>query len=245
MVNSSNKKASFRKLLLWFSTTNTVLLVVVSMLVILNIYASWKNNYIFDKVVIYEGGEIKAKVKLLNHNVRTLSITQEELENIRKERYYNTLAGSIIEHYFTQGEPYSFKNIKTLLQAIEEVVPKYFSEGPFTEDDFLALAAIESSFNMNQKGKHGETGAFQIKSSRELLVKLNDPLANPFDCKTNTRLACHVLKEKYKKYGTYRDTIIAYNGYVVKKGKVEDKYWKNFQEAKQLIKKLKKMAKRI
>jgi soluble lytic murein transglycosylase-like protein len=165
---------------------------------------------------------------------------------LEKDKYYNTLAGAIVEYYAGQKQSVSFVDIKTTLKLLDALVPTYFQNHEFKPEDFIALAVIESSFDKYSIGKRGERGMFQILNWKQALLDIDDPLANPFDIKINIRMSCQVLKQKYIERKTYKDSIIAYNGYVLdSQGQVIEKYWKSFLQAQKLIKELKERAKEL
>ena len=164
------------------------------------------------------------------------------MERMSRETYYNTLTESILEHYYKEGSSLSPVSVKSILKAVDECVPILLKDTPFTSDDLLAIAALETGFDMKLVGKHGEKGVFQILHANEILREMGMPLANSLEPKVNTQMACYILKGKYQSYPEYKKAIIAYNG-VRKDG--NERYWKLFRDAKDLIRDLKAKAKEI
>ncbi len=122
--------------------------------------------------------------------------------------------------------------VKTL-KAIDKNVAKFYPNGPFTRNDFIALAWLESAFHQHEVGTHGEYGIFQIMPSEFKAWKVK---GNFFDINTNTLMAFRVFNGKYEEQHDYKKTIQAYNGVVkLKNGKWSEKYWKAFQKRKTVI----------
>lgn len=121
-----------------------------------------------------------------------------------------------------------------MLKAIDVNMPKFFPNGPFTRNDFIAIAWLESSFRQFEDGTHGEKGLFQIMPD-----EFESYYVNPkyfYGVNTNTKMAFRVLNGKYKIWHDYKKAIIAYNGVVrLKNGKWSEKYWKAFQKRKEKV----------
>jgi len=233
-----------KRILERFFIINAVLSLVVGILVIINLVTNYKDKKILDKVVSFRDGEITEKIKILNTAREALSITEAELIEIKKERYYNTFAGGIIEYYYNQNKALSFRKVKEVLKAIDEFVPQYFPNGPFTVDDFYSICAVESNFDHKCIGKKGERGFFQILAWKECLKEINKTNADPYDPWINTEMACYTLKEKYEKYHDKKTALIAYNGYIKDKdGKLIENYWHRFRKYKNEIRKIKQFSK--
>jgi len=167
------------------------------------------------------------------------------IKKLSRENAYNNLAGSFVEYYADQKASASFIDIKTTIKLLNKIVPEYFKDNEFKVDDFLALAILESHFNKRCVGTRGERGMFQILDWKGALEEINDPLGDAFDIGTNIRMSCLVLKHKYEERKTYKDSIIAYNGYIIQDGKVVEKYWHNFTSAQKLVNKIKERAKKL
>jgi len=134
---------------------------------------------------------------------------------------------------FREHLPVSPTVIKEMLQQIDVLLPKYFPNGPYTREDFIAMGWLESAFNQYETGTHGEKGIFQIMPGefRECRVK-----KNKYDIAVNTELCMYVLKTKFDKYPDYKKGIIAYNGVIKnKRGKWNEKYWKAFEKRRSVI----------
>lgn len=111
-------------------------------------------------------------------------------------------------------------DIRAVLHEIDRDLPRYFPHGPFTREDFISLAMTESAFNKHCMGTSGERGVFQVMPSY---------YGNrPDSIRINTELAFRVLKGKYREHPDRRRAIIAYNGYLVRRGRLLDGYWVRF-----------------
>jgi len=134
-------------------------------------------------------------------------------------------AAKINDFYYRFNVPTRVTVIKDALIAINRYLPNYFPEGPFTKKDLLAIIMVESSFNQYLTGRHKEYGLYQIlpESSDWAGVKRNQ-----FDINVNTELALFVLQKKFQEHKDYKMSIIAYNGVVKSKGKINETYWEKF-----------------
>jgi hypothetical protein len=147
-------------------------------------------------------------------------------------RYYKE-ATLLTDCLYRDGVPVSTKTIKEVLETIDCLLPKYFPNGPYTREDFIAIAWLESGFNQYEIGTHGEKGIFQIMPDEfdENNVKLNK-----YDISTNTQMCMMVLGDKFQKFPDYKKAIIAYNGVVrTKRGKWSEKYWKAFEKRRGVV----------
>lgn len=158
----------------------------------------------------------------------TTDILIKQQETLKKELQYVEDASRIIDYYYKEKICMRFRTVRKMLEAIDRYIPSYFPEGPFTRNDFIALALTETS-NLNQytTGSCGEYGLFQIMPE---MCKAKGVKRNHFDIFVNTELAMFVLKDKYKKHQDYYKAIIAYNGVIIdpKTQRWRDKYWKRF-----------------
>lgn len=111
---------------------------------------------------------------------------------------------------------------KALLE-IDRNLPKHFPKGEFKREDLIAIALVESSFNHRETGTAAkEQGLYQLRP--EWFKKGVDG----YQVAINTDMACRVLATKYRRWHDYRKAIIAYNGYVVRHGKLRDGYYRHF-----------------
>ena len=145
---------------------------------------------------------------------------------------YHEQAEHINAYYFTLGDRTNVAVIRETLQAVDTILPKYFPDGPYQRKDLIALAMAESSFDQYLVGSHKEFGIFQLlpESCRWAGIRKNQ-----FDIRVNTEMALFVLHQKYEERKEYKKAIIAYNGYVIKKGKVSDIYWKRFLKFRRVL----------
>ena len=152
-----------------------------------------------------------------------------ELKGIEKELRYYKEAALLNDLLFREGLPVHVHVVVDMLKAIDKNMAKYYPEGPFTRNDFIALGWVESGFHQYEGGTKGERGIFQIMPDEFHDFSVHK---NYYDVNVNTRMAFRVLDGKYKKYPDYKKAIIAYNGLVYHKGKLSQKYWKAFQKRK-------------
>lgn len=146
--------------------------------------------------------------------------TEVDLEYYRQA----TVLRDLVKH------PASIKVIVAMLKAIDLNVPKFFPNGPFTRNDFIAMAWLESTFHQYEEGTHGERGIFQIMPDEFAAYRITK---NFYNINVNTKMAFRVLSGKYSKWHDYKKAIIAYNGVVhLKNGKWSEKYWKAFYKRK-------------
>lgn len=161
-------------------------------------------------------------------NSKAMETLLTEQDDLKKELKYVDDASKIIDYYYKEKICMRFCTVKDMLKAIDQYLPSYFPEGPFTRRDFIALALTETS-NLNQytTGSCGEYGLFQIMPE---MCKAKNVRRNHFDVFVNTELAMFVMKEKYKKHKDYYKAIIAYNGVIIdpKTKRWRDKYWQRF-----------------
>jgi hypothetical protein len=144
-------------------------------------------------------------------------------------------AKRIVKYYKSLGTKVHVEVVEETMKAVDRYLPKYFPNGPFTRQDFLAMAMAESSFHQYEVGSSGEQGIFQI-----MRMHIPKSVENPFGIRMNTRLAMVVLREKYTKHSDYKKAIIAYNGVVVRRKtkKWSERYWVVFQAKKVVLNKL-------
>ena len=165
--------------------------------------------------------------------VISLSFVAKQYQNTNKDLRYFKEATLLTDCLYREGMPVSTKTIKETLETIDKLLPKYFPNGPYTREDFVAMAWLESGFNQFEVGSHGEKGIFQIMPDEfdDNHVKLNK-----YDIETNTALCMTVLQTKWQQFPDYKKAVIAYNGVVKnKKGKWSEKYWKGFEKRRSVV----------
>jgi len=159
-------------------------------------------------------------------------IAKEYSATLKDLRYYKE-ATLLTDCLYREGTPVSAKTIKETLETIDKTLPKYFPNGPYTREDFVAIAWLESGFNQFETGTHGEKGIFQIMPDE---FEENNIKLNKYDISTNAELCMTVLKAKWQRYPDYKRAIIAYNGVVRnKRGKWSEKYWKSFEKRRSVV----------
>lgn len=160
-----------------------------------------------------------------------VSVGSAELDNTDTNK---TLAHKIVLYYrTTTGEKVDAAVVEATLVAIDRYRLKYFPDEQFSKQDFIALAMVESNFNLYEVGTSGEVGIFQIMQGA-----IPRTIKNPFEIRTNTRLCMKVLGWKWEEQGDYKKAIIAYNGVVRSRknhGAWNEKYWRLFQKRKTVL----------
>ena len=140
-----------------------------------------------------------------------------ELRGIEKELRYYKEAALLNDLLFREGLPVHVHVVVDMLKAIDKNIAKYYPDGPFTRNDFIALGWIESGFHQYEGGTKGERGIFQIMPDEFGDFNIHK---NYYDVNVNTHMAFRVLDGKYKKYPDYKKAIIAYNGVIYFKWKI-------------------------
>lgn len=163
-----------------------------------------------------------------------LRTAQEVIVAKDKELAYAAQADALNDYLFKEGVPVRSAIINQTLHEIDKNVVKYFPNGPFTRNDFIAMVLLESNFKQYEVGTHGEKGIFQIMPGEFLDYHVK--AKNHYDINVNTDLAFKVLSIKYGKHQDYKKSIIAYNGVVrLKGGRWSEKYWKCFYARKLMV----------
>lgn len=149
-------------------------------------------------------------------------------DSVDVERKYTEEANAIKGLLSQKGLKADIRVIVKTLKAIDKNVAKYYPNGPFTRNDFIALAWLESAFHQHEVGTYGEYGLFQIMPSEFEAYKVK---GNFFDIDLNTKMAFRVMNGKYVEQHDRKKAIQAYNGIVkLKNGKWSEKYWKAFEK---------------
>ncbi len=154
-------------------------------------------------------------------------IALEELREIKNKTEITEMAVMISDYYKKKGTPVSALEIRDIIRAVDKVLDEH-PELPFTQEDLLAIAMVESNFNPRAVGRSGEVGQFQILNYKEILREIGAVGRNPKDPEVNTRMAVYVLKQKHIQYRDWEQAIKAYNGF----GKT---YWRKFIASKIVI----------
>jgi Transglycosylase SLT domain len=152
-----------------------------------------------------------------------------KLERVQEELQYYKDATKLNDLLFREGLPVHMTVVVSMLKEIDKNLVKYYPKGPFTRNDFIALAWIESAFHQYEGGSKGEKGIFQIMPDEFHDFKVH---TNYYNIDVNTHMAFRVLKGKYDKHHDYKKSIIAYNGLIYHHGKLSQKYWKAFMKRK-------------
>jgi hypothetical protein len=153
-----------------------------------------------------------------------------EAASIKTELAYYKQAAILNDLLFREGTPVHMNVVITMLKEIDKNLIKYYPEGPFTRNDLIALAWVESGFKQYIGGTHGERGIFQIMPDEFRDFSIHK---NYYNVDVNTHMAFRVLDSKYKRYRDYKKAIMAYNGLIkFKSGRYSQKYWKAFERRK-------------
>lgn len=151
-----------------------------------------------------------------------------DIAAIKTELEYYREAAVLNDLLFKEGIAVHMKVVVSMLKEIDKNIVQYYPDGPFTRDDFIALAWLESEFKQYEGGTHGERGIFQIMPDE---FKDFDVRKNYYNIDVNTKMAFRVLRSKYRRHQDYKKAIMAYNGLVkFKSGKYSQKYWKAFEK---------------
>lgn len=152
----------------------------------------------------------------------------DALNRTTSELNYYKQATILNDLLFRENTPVHMKVVVTMLKEIDKNLIKYYPEGPFTRNDFIALAWVESEFKQYEGGTHGERGIFQIMPDE---FRDFDIHKNYYSVDINTHMAFRVLNSKYKRFHDYKKAIMAYNGLIkFKSGRYSQKYWKAFEK---------------
>jgi len=233
---------SLRNMIAWSIRVEAIQTLCIIILIFLFLYISYRDREVFQRMVKFEEGKITHEVEALRKERANFTITGQDVIKIKKEKHYINISVMLSDYLANTGVARKFSDIKRIVMAVEEVVPKWFPDKSFEPNTFYALAKIESNFKISAVGKkYGERGVFQIKDYKTALKKIGKPKANPFDPYINVEMACHVLKEKHEKHKKYKPSIIAYNGYKLGKDrKVKERYWIKFKVERNKIRRLMK-----
>src|ERR1035438_4810087 len=68
------------------------------------------------------------------------------VKQVRTELAYYEQAGILNDLLFKEGIPVHMTVVVSMLKEIDKNMVRYFPEGPYTRNDFIALAWIESEF---------------------------------------------------------------------------------------------------
>lgn len=186
------------------------------------------------KLTIFSAGAVFALAfSLLCGRVFYASHSFIQYQKNLKELKYLKEAALLSDCMYREETPVSTLTIAEMLKQIDIFLPQYFPNGPYTREDFVAMAWLESSFNQYETGTHGERGVFQIMPD-EFDTKIRT--ANKYNIDVNTKMCMKVLQGKYQQFPDYKKAIIAYNGVVImKNGKWSEKYFKSFEKRKFLV----------
>jgi hypothetical protein len=156
-------------------------------------------------------------------------VVDYKTEALEIQAYYQTLVNS--------GDKKVTPNLKVIektLEAIDHTLPTYFPEGPFTREDFIAIAMLESDFHQYELGTSGERGIFQIMKHN---VKGKKTWERAYNIEVNTQLAMKVMSWKHQEHPeSLKMTVIAYNGIVHdRRGRLNEKYWRTYLKHKKIV----------
>lgn len=157
-----------------------------------------------------------------------LSENKYKVEALKIQAYYNVLVN--------QGDKKVAPDLRVIehtLRAIDEQLPQYFPNGPFTREDFIAIGMLESDFHQFELGTSGERGIFQIMKHN---VKSEKTWARMYNIDVNTSYSMKIMLDKFQERKEFKKTVIAYNGYVInKRGQLITKYWRTYLKHKEIV----------
>ena len=158
-----------------------------------------------------------------------------EIRSLKKENAITEKAMIIADFYKRKGTPASPLEIREIIRAAYKHCA---GDKVFTVEDMVAFAMTENDCNTRKKGDRGEVGVYQILDPKTMLKKIGKPNADPMNVDINTEMALCMLHEKYDKHKDWQKTIIAYNGYVIKGGRLKKNYWYRFMNYKIALQKM-------
>jgi hypothetical protein len=127
-----------------------------------------------------------------------------------------------------EGSAADGRVVAVVLANINRELPRYFPKGPFTAADIVAIGMVETRFNPRSIGTSGERGVFQV-------MPYYGKGRNLAELSLNTRLCLKILAGKYREHPDRRRAVIAYNGYIVRHGKLRENYWRLFCRQRALL----------
>lgn len=152
------------------------------------------------------------------------------LETASGVTYKDTSVTRLYQFARRQGYRRSYKDIAQIYKVAEELgstcQPKVFNQF-----DFLAVAFTESQFNTHAIGKYKERGVWQILKWKQHLKKIK--ATDAFDVTTNGRMACDVLKEKWRTHKNYKKAIQGFNG--IRRGMKHYPYYNRVARNKKML----------
>lgn len=150
------------------------------------------------------------------------------VEALKIQSYYKTM----VDRGDKKVAP-DVRVIEHVLRSIDEQLPKYFPNGPFTREDFIAIAMLESDFHQFELGTSGERGIFQIMKHH---VNSEKTWERMYNIDVNTKYSMKIMSDKFAERKDFRKTIIAYNGYIInKRGQLITKYWRTYLKHKEIV----------
>jgi hypothetical protein len=230
----ANTVSSKRKVLNKLRKWSTFLAVAMIVLLVANIYLSYrlimfnKNSERARHTIDMMEGTIKEMQEMDNKAKDVLRKASDLIRQDEEDLFKSNLAGIIVEYFDDKHVGVKYYDVLKIIECSR----KYAVE-PFTYVDMLTLAWVESNYDPKCVGTHGEQGVWQILAWKDYLKQLK--AKNPQDIETNCKMATMELGEKYKWKGNFRDSIIAYNGWVVKDGTVMQTYYDNFSKKRKVV----------
>lgn len=111
----------------------------------------------------------------------------------------------------TYGHSNTMLTIKRANKYFPIIAPILKKKG--IPDDFLYLAAIESSLNVRAYSGAGAAGLWQLlaTTAREYGLEVNDEVDERYDPEKSTIAACKYLNAGYRKYGHWCTVAASYN----------------------------------
>ena len=241
MKSTHTKK---RRRIVWKLRGLTLLFFATSLaFLVANVYLAWRLLDGDDNKEMYSVRLMKETInEMQGMNEKAVQVMTEVNNLIMQEQqeiYQNTLAGIIVDYFYDQGTERNYFDCLKIIKCAQKYAPE-----PFSYQDMLTIAWVESAFDPKAVGKFDERGVWQILRWQEYLSEMK--ARNPHDIEVNCQMASIELAKKYEWKKDYKSAIIAYNGWITKNGMVSEKYWLKFTGRKKEIEKFcKKAEKRI
>lgn len=172
------------------------------------------------------------KLKMANErSIESIEKAKMLIEDKDEEIYILKVSVAIFEQMKDQV---SYNNTEAVVRMAYKNTDR-FSNGKYNWIDMISIAYIESRFKPKTEGLHGEIGTWQILDWQRSLKRIDEK--DPYNLYNNFRMSCLALNDKFAQFSSFKESIIAYNGYVKRDGKLVETYWNNFIRSRNLIKK--------
>lgn len=182
--------------------------------------------FLFIIIKIIPFNNIKSYLELRNHRNR-----------IKRDTY------NLVNYYKKYHVHCDFNVVKNILCTINNEYEN-FKLNDISKRDLIAILMIETTgFDKNAIGMYDDKGSIGIAQIcpeylHELKLKLNNESLDPTNEKDAILIMMAHLEDKVLNFKTRKNSIIAYNGYVIEDGKLNEKYWNKFLEKQKILNRL-------